>query len=273
MSNHCLNCGAHLTTHQKFCATCGQNANTHRFTFRDLFHDFLHNFLHAEKGLLKLLKGLTLRPGKTAAEFIEGRRKTYFNPFAFLGLCIAVMVFMNSWIKPYDPPVEPDPRVMARMSDEKTKDLYILSMKRIAGIQDYSNKNLNILSIVVTPYFAFCLWLFFRRRNRNMAEIAVAYILFTAFSNLLVTLLISPWLGGLRQTPVYYVVFWSGIFLQNMYFVWGFKGFFNYRSAGSFIKILTVLCLAGVVGFILLIGTLFLYVYHGETFEVLKYFG
>ena len=202
-----------------------------------LLRDFFQYFTHAEKGVINLFKGLAIRPGKVAAEYVEGKRKTYFNPFTFLALCIAFMAFLNSRIKPYNDLSVPDPKIMARMPDERLKNLYVLTVKRNSGVQEVANRNLNLLSVAVTPYFAFFLWLFFRRRKRNMAEISVAYILFTGFANVLTTILISPWLAMTRNTGAYYPIFYGSMLLQTFYFAWGIKEtFFNYTSVWRIFK-------------------------------------
>jgi len=267
---NCLNCGGVLTAEQQFCPACGQKTKTPRITARHLLYDFLQSFVRTEKGLFKLLKGLATNPGKTAAEYVEGKRKKYFNPFTFLALCIAFMVFVNNWLKPYDDLPQPDPEVLARITDESRRELYLLTVERLAAVQRIFNKNLNIVSVLVAPYFAFFLWLFFRNRGRNFAEITIAYILFTGFCSVLVTILVSPWLSLFRNSPAYYPILYSSVLLQIMYDAWGLKIFFNYRTAGSYIKVLAVLGLIGLIGFILLIVAYFLYVYRG-AYWVLQY--
>lgn len=271
MNHQCLNCRAYLSAHKKFCSNCGQKVKISRFTFRGLLQDLLHSFIHAEIGLLKLLKGLMLRPGFTAAEYVEGRRKTYFSPFAFLALCIGFMALLNNWMNTYGDLPVPDPKVIANISDAKMKGLYIVSIERIARMISFGNHYLNIISVLISPFFAFFLWLFFRKRKRNMAEITVAYVFFTGFTNVLTTLIISPIVVVTRGTGAYYPLQFSTVILQTLYFAWGFTYFFNYRSASGYVKVLLVLWLAGAIGLIIFITALFYYVYHGEVFEVLKY--
>lgn len=268
---HCLNCGTALYAHQEFCSHCGQKADTTRFTFKQLLHDLLHAFIHAEKGILRLLKGLAFKPGTTAAAFVEGKRKTYFNPFTFLAICIAFVVFVNNWIKPYGNLPVPDKETLASMPNQRLKDIYLVSVERNAKIQDFGNKNMNLLTVLISPYFACGLWLFFRRRKRNAAEITVAYILFTAFSTVLTTIFISPLLAFYRNTAAYYPIEIGSLFLQTMYIAWGLNTFFKFRTAREYLKVLSVLCLIGVAGFILLTIALVIYVYRGSTFEVLQH--
>jgi hypothetical protein len=262
-SPDCLNCGGAITVSQKFCPKCGQQTGLPRLTMRQLSRDFLQKLLHAEQGLLKLFRGLLLRPGPTAVEYVEGKRKTYFNPFGFLAICITLMVLYNKWIKPYGDLPVPDPDILANMPDEEYKRLYTLSVDRIARVQDFANRNLNLISVLVTPYFSFSLWLFYRNRNRNMAEITVAYLLYTGFTNVVSSLLFSPLLAMVRNTPMYYYLFCTSLLLQTFYFAWGFKVFFGYRTTRNYFKVLLVLWLIGFIGLILLIASYFIYAYHG----------
>jgi hypothetical protein len=268
---NCLNCGVSLHAHQKYCAECGQKVNMPRITTGYFIREFIFFFTHADKGLFNLFKGLAIRPGKTAAEYIEGKRKAYFNPFGFLALCVAFMLFMSAWIKPYRDVPGPDPEIMARMPDDYIRTLYVTTVERTAAMQEFFNKNMNLLLIVATPFFAFFLWIFFRSRRRNMAEINVAYLLFTGFSNVASSIVIAPWLAMTRHSSAYYYVFWSTSFIQTLYFAWGLKDFFNFRTVAGYMKVLGALLLIGLIGFIILFTGLFIYIYGGEYFQVLRY--
>src|SRR5205085_1211436 len=139
-----------------------------------------------------LAKGLVLRPGITAIEYVEGKRKKYFSPIAFMGICVALMLLINGWLKPYIMNPEPDPGILAQISNKHDLQLYLNSLKRIGDAEQWANHYLNIISVLISPYFAFFLWLFFKRRGWNMAEITVAYILFSALSNLVLAMVFSP---------------------------------------------------------------------------------
>jgi hypothetical protein len=270
-STHCLNCGTAITAGQKFCPHCGQKTDTGRLSFYQLLRDFFVFITRADRGIWNLLKGLAIRPGRTAAEYVEGKRKTYFNPFAFLTLCIGIMVFLNHYIKPYTERQEANPFVLARIPDEATRQAYLHVIERINRVQNFTDKNLNIISVIITPYFALGLWLFFRRRKRNIAEITVAYILFSGFSNVLFTVLVSPWQAMSRNAVTNTIIFFTGLFFENFYFAWGFNRFFGYNSTAGFFKMVGVLLLIGCVGLVLLIGLLFLYAYHGDGYRVMQY--
>lgn len=268
---NCLNCGTPLMPDQRFCSNCGQKTAIPRITARSLLRDFLQTILHAERGILNLLKGLATIPGRVVTEYIEGKRKRYFNPFSFLALCIAFTVIMNSWLKPYDALPVPDQQVLARIPDEKTKSIYLLTVKRTAKAQNFFNKNMNFGTLITAPFFAFFLWLFFRQSQRNMAEIAVAFILLTAFNSILISILVSPWMSFYRNTSASLPLFFAGLMLESFYYAWGLKTFFRYKTGGGYMKVLLVLWLAGLIGLILVIGLYYLYVYHSGASVVLRY--
>ncbi|GEM_PF-4297466 len=79
----CLNCGAAWQPGMNYCPQCGQKTDIHRLTFTHILHEFFHAFTHADKGIFHLLKGLATQPGTVAREYVEGKRKKYFNPFTF----------------------------------------------------------------------------------------------------------------------------------------------------------------------------------------------
>ncbi len=95
MNHVCKNCGQHYRGN--FCSECGQKNNVAIFTFKHIFEEALHAFTHADKSFLVLVKKLLLYPGKVAYEYIvEGRRKNYYNPFAFFVIITAIAAFVES---------------------------------------------------------------------------------------------------------------------------------------------------------------------------------
>ena len=81
----CLNCGAPLAG--AFCARCGQRAATPaRVTLGGLWTDFRVAQLGLDRGLVVTLRDVVVRPGVVARAFVEGRRRTYVHPVAFLFL-------------------------------------------------------------------------------------------------------------------------------------------------------------------------------------------
>ena len=110
---NCLNCGSALEPAQRFCPQCGQNADTHRLNFKHIWHDLIHAFTHADKGIFSLIWQLVYRPGVVAREYVEGKRKKYFNPFTFVILIVgfASVILISSGFSSFagDSRVPPNP--------------------------------------------------------------------------------------------------------------------------------------------------------------------
>lgn len=271
MQEGCLNCGCTLKPGQNYCPFCGQKTTVRRLTLRQLAQDFLVVVINVERGIIRLLKGLTLTPGKVAIEYIGGKRKKYFSPFAFMTICIAATVIINNWVKPWDTEYEPDQETLARLQDPTIREKYLRTVERNAWIQGVANKNLSTAAVLAAPYYALLLWWFFRKRGRNFAEIIIAYLLFAAYSTLISTVLFSPLMGWVEyKSFTYYTIQMTSFIAQTVYMAWGMKDFFGFKTNGGYIKMLAALSLIGVTGFILLLVAMFLYVFYG-AYDILKY--
>jgi hypothetical protein len=273
LGTNCLNCGHVPRPNEKFCPECGQPTNTQRITNRQLVRDFFKILIKADRGILRLMTGLAKNPGKTATEYIEGQRKKYFNPFGFLALCIAFMLFLGNWIRPYIDLSTPDPKKLALIANDELRYKYLLTLERLAWTERFFNKNLNLISVLITPYFAFFLWVFFKHRGRNMAEIFVAYIFFTGFANVISAVIVYPFLAMSHHSLLAYnIILNTNLFLQTLYFAWGLKRFFGYRTTGDYFRVLGSLLLIGFIGLIVVLLAYYFYVLQGD-FRLLPYLG
>ena len=87
----CLNCGAALTG--RYCANCGQTADVHVPSTRELFHEAIEGITHSDSRLWNSLKLLWFKPGKLTQEFVAGRRVAYLPPFR-LYLVLSIIFFL-----------------------------------------------------------------------------------------------------------------------------------------------------------------------------------
>ena len=86
----CRNCNAELASGQAYCATCGQKRIATRLTLHEIGHDLMHVVFHVDRSVLSLIRMLLVRPGTVALDYVQGRRKRYSGPFAFLFIVVAV---------------------------------------------------------------------------------------------------------------------------------------------------------------------------------------
>jgi hypothetical protein len=87
----CKNCDAILVG--RYCANCGQRADVHVPSTRELVHEVLEGLTHSDSRLWRTLLSLWFRPGRLTEEFLAGRRAISLPPFR-LYLIISVAFFL-----------------------------------------------------------------------------------------------------------------------------------------------------------------------------------
>ncbi len=93
----CKNCGEQTISKGKYCHSCGQKSDTHRLTLKHFIaHDVIHGVFHLDRGLLHTLKEIFTRPGGVALDYVQGKRKKYYNFFYLLLIIIGIYVFLRS---------------------------------------------------------------------------------------------------------------------------------------------------------------------------------
>ena len=86
----CLNCESAIPVSARFCPHCSQRTDVTRLSFVDMARDLLHAFVNVERGPLVFARALLVRPGGIAREYVEGRRRRYYGPFATLAVLVGV---------------------------------------------------------------------------------------------------------------------------------------------------------------------------------------
>jgi len=86
----CLNCESTIPATARFCPRCSQRTDTTRLSFADMTRDLLHAFVNVERGPLVFAWALLTRPGGVAREYVEGRRRRYYGPFATLVVLVGL---------------------------------------------------------------------------------------------------------------------------------------------------------------------------------------
>jgi hypothetical protein len=93
----CLNCGT--VVEGRHCAQCGQAADAHVLSIREVLGDVTHSLLHLDSRAWRTLRLLVRRPGELTREFIAGRHQSYIPPFR-LYLAISILYFALSALLP-----------------------------------------------------------------------------------------------------------------------------------------------------------------------------
>src|SRR6476660_10177051 len=144
----CLNCGKEFTRTDNYCRSCGQVTTVSRLQTNHILHNFAHAFTHTDKGFFYLIPQLLVKPGIIAREYNEGKRKSYFSPFTFMILIVAINTFLVA--------------TFSLMSPELTK--------RKNPIDNFLNQHFNIIIFMALPIMAFFTNILFREKHINFAE-------------------------------------------------------------------------------------------------------
>jgi hypothetical protein len=250
----CKNCDAEITG--KFCANCGQKAELHRITVKHVLHDLFHAFTHADKGVLLLTKQLFTRPGIVAKEYIQGRRKKYFNPLSFLVLTMALSAWL-SYKSGYFEAMSTQPRGARKsgISNVIKVDPKMARQANKTNIEDHKIVGL----VLITPLIAFLSWILFRRSGYTYAENFVLAAFIFGLANLVRILVFIP-LHLALPGKIHMI---DGIFqlVFLVFIIIGFKQFFNNRIGITILKS---------VGFLVLFILLFWVVMYSYAFIKLR---
>ncbi len=233
----------------------------HRFNMPHFFHEVFHAFTHADKGVIHLIKNLATRPGVTAREYIlEGKRKKYFNPFTFLILVLGFTVFINSYFQPYGKTGPATAQTSSASPNNVTNPGRAAAGQRRDAVMSLLNKRANIIAFIAIPIFALVFWLFFIKTGIRYAEHLVALIFFSAFFQLIATLLTLAIVLAGRSTA-----FISQLQLgfQLLYLPIAYYQFLNYNKRVRFLRTLLASALALGLWILLSSQAIRLYIVYG----------
>ena len=204
---HCLNCDAALGEGHRFCAQCGQKAIVGRLTVREIVHDFWHALMHVDRSALALVRMLLSRPGYVARDYVEGKRKLYFGPFAFLVIIVGLASAAIS---------------VSGVSIITIKELGSTSLQALLcsdALTSFFHRHDNAVILLETPLLAAFTRLLFRKDGTNFAEQLVLASYTSGLQSLFITLIVIPFSFIFRLHGTNFVFFqivfslvWFGYF-------------------------------------------------------------
>jgi hypothetical protein len=158
MEQVCKNCG---TIHPgSFCNNCGQKVITQRFKLNELVKEAIENTFNLDKGFFFTISQLVLNPKKVITDYLSGRTKVYSNPIKFLiviaGLSALVLVITQAY----------DRNLELTNSLFPNAEMSTIQLKVIGFFKSY----INIVMILIVPFYTFGYKLFFLRKKLNYTE-------------------------------------------------------------------------------------------------------
>ena len=179
-SQRCANCDVAVGEGQRFCGHCGQRMVRGRLTLREVGHDLVHAITHADHSIFSLIKELTLRPGVVASEYVAGKRKKYFGPFAFLFILVGLASFVTllSGVEWFAPVPGDNPA------------------------RQFLQQHFNLVVLIQAPVLALLCQMLFWSRRLHFAEHLVLSAYTSGYRCLLLVFIATPLLAALggKQT-------------------------------------------------------------------------
>jgi len=221
----CKNCENNFEG--KFCNNCGQKSNTKRVNFNYLINEISTSFFQVNHGIFFTIKELTLRPGKSIKDFLNGKQKQHFKPLAFVLLTSTIYIVIAYLFgeKTYLG------ALFSGLSDGIAANSETKELLEFQNVLNWLSNNFTYLTLLLLPLFSLASYLFFIKEKYNYFE----------------HLILNFYIKG--QQTVIYIVFYLlfmlfkieldhplGFFiiiLPFLYVFWTFIQFFNKKTLST----------------------------------------
>ncbi|MCI2230174.1 DUF3667 domain-containing protein [Polaribacter sp. MSW13] len=231
----CKNCQKSLLVEANFCNNCGAKVIKERITLKLLLLEFFITIFGIDSKFFLTLRKMITHPQDVIHEYLNGVRKRYINPFAFLaiGAGLSVIVFnyfaddfiaiqnsMNSeQIKNLKETANKDISSLKNLSKDDVKKIEFeqksaqLQLKLMDGIWDFMLRYYNLLTFVFLFIYALLSkWTFLKPHNFGEHVIMNGYIYgFTTYYTLV------AFIFAILIHPSIYVISIVGSIIYYMY--------------------------------------------------------
>jgi hypothetical protein len=215
---NCKNCNTNLKENQNYCDQCGTSIQVKRID-KTFILDEIKQIFNLEKGILFTILELTINPGKTVREFLEGDRNRLVKPIFFILTLSIVYTLINEWFN---------------------SDNFIIKDPRLSGL-NWISSNIGYLNLILSIFLTNWSKLFFQKSRFNILEIFVFFCYVTGMTMLILTML------TLIQTSLNLSQNFSNLFgllITSFYFTWSMVQFFSGKKFNLIFKSICVLMLS-----------------------------
>ena len=192
----CKNCGVHFKGN--YCYNCSQKAATDRLKVSNVLHELWHNFTHTDRSALGLLAALFKNPGRVIQDYIEGKRKKYFNPYTFFLVSGAIVIFLTGKVFKYEDALYEFHNEFGQAVNQFYTIILLCSMPLMALILKwvFANKKYNYAEWISFLIFSFCIV------NVVQVVIQLLYFIFIKWHSSLL---------GYTEATSYLIILWVTI--------------------------------------------------------------
>jgi hypothetical protein len=131
--------------------------------------DAVSTLFSADFRLWRTLVDLTLRPGHAIRAYLDGRRRCYTNPFAFVALGSALYVLVFSWLGGF----EMIDAAMTEQAGESFANMSEAEQRIVLDVMDGITRSMLLTTLATVAPFAGLMWFLMRGPTLNFAEASV----------------------------------------------------------------------------------------------------
>jgi len=207
-SQTCNNCNAVISG--KYCHNCGQSASAGRINFHYIVEEMQHTVFHVDRGILFTIKELILRPGFTIKDYLAGKRKPHFKPFAFVIILGTVYGFLCYFFNAY-----PESALFSEYPGGEEGTKFALNT------YEWIYGHYSFVMLAFMPFYALGSYIVFRKRYNYIEFLVVSsyivgmQILIMIITYFLYYFTLSPWVVMATFLPIYIYHIWVYIQLFN----------------------------------------------------------
>ncbi len=252
---HCKNCNEILEDEALFCDHCGAKVIRNRITLKLLLKELFSSF-GWDSLYFTTLKKMLSKPQVVLIEYLEGARKKYVNPFAYLAVGAALSVLVYNFFS------EDYMRVNQSINEEGNKQLVELANTDLSKLKNISKvellklkkeqeaarltlklnetiftfmlKYFNLISFLYLPLYALLSkWTFRRPHNYGEHIIMNAYLFGTLMYFTIILFLLS--------IVIHPKIFFIGAMGSILYYLVVFGKMYNLSFKGHVLKLLRFL--------------------------------
>jgi hypothetical protein len=212
----CKNCNN--SVEYSYCAHCGQKTSVESLTLKRLVKEISDNIFQVNYGLFFSIKEFTLRPAHSINNYLNGKRRQYFQPIAY-AFTLATLYF-----------------IIARLTGDVTvvEELfegYLIGIQEKGDVVSESSSrlikwvsdNYAYTTLMIVPMFSIASFIVFINNKRNILEHLVVNLYITGHQSIVYATsamlsLISDF-GDIRELIT--------VFVSVLYATWTLTSFFN----------------------------------------------
>ena len=255
MKYNCPNCNQ--VVDGNFCSNCGQKKYK-RIDRKYIWEELQYTVFHTNKGFLYSVKNVIKNPGKTAREYIEGKRVSHYKPILLAFVLSGISAFISFKIVGLN-------EIMKEIYSSKGMYSDLMS-DLMSFVASYSS----FIMLFFIPVFALFSKIAFKKWGHNYYEHIIMNAYFLSFHALVNIIVIYPLMFLMKSNieamgPLPFL----SLLVIPFIMVWFCKGFYNEHSLKSIIlKVLLILFML-FIGYILLVFAVAFYLILSEQ-EILQ---